>query len=94
MGRNFESQGHLGLIMWDGRVDSFESHMIQDCSVIQDQIDLHLGLRWEPHTLEEYRWGDAVWVTSGLFKSSIRCSQTRLLLGSLGRHQAATERKQ
>ena len=42
MGRNFASQGCLGLITWDGRADSFESHMIQDCSAIQDQMDLHL----------------------------------------------------
>ena len=51
MGRNFASQGCLGSIMWDGRGDSFESHMIQDCSVIQDQMDLHLRLRWGPHIL-------------------------------------------
>ena len=68
MDRKFASQGSLGLIMWDGRVDSFESHMIQDCSAIQDQMDLHLGLRWRPHILGEYRWEDALWGTSGLFE--------------------------
>ena len=51
MGRNFASQGCLGSITWDGRADSFESHMIQDCSVNQDQMDLPLGLRWGPHIL-------------------------------------------
>ena len=51
MGRNFASQWYLGSIMWDGRADSFESHVIQDCLVIQDQMDLHLGLRWGPHIL-------------------------------------------
>ena len=55
MGKTFASQGCLGLIMWDGRVDSFESLMIQDSLAIHDQMDLHLGLRWEPHILGQYR---------------------------------------
>ena len=57
MGRKFASQGHLGSIMWDDMADSFESHVIQDCSAIQDWMDLHLGLRWVPHIMGEYSWG-------------------------------------
>ena len=57
MVRNSASQACLALIMWDGRADSFEFHVIQDCSAIQDWMDLHLGFRWGPHILGEYRWG-------------------------------------
>ena len=53
MGRKFASQGHLGLITWDGRADSFESYAI-NCSAIHDWMDLHLGLRWVPHNMGEY----------------------------------------
>ena len=89
MGRNFASQGCLGSITWDGRADSFESHMIQDCSVNQDQMDLPLGLRWGPHILGN-TGGDVLQGTSRLSK----CTRTRVLFGALGRNQAATERKQ
>ena len=42
MGRKIASQGCLGSTTRDGRADSFESHVIQDSSVIQDQMGLHL----------------------------------------------------
>ena len=57
MGRKFAFQGDLGSITWDGRADSFESHVIQECLAIHDWMDLHLGLRWQPRILREYRWG-------------------------------------
>ena len=71
MGRKFASQGHLGLITWDGRVDSFESHVIQDGLAIHDQMDLHLGLRWAIHILGEYRWENALWVNPGYLSAII-----------------------
>ena len=68
MGRKFASQERLRLITWDGRADRFESHVIQDCSVIQDQMDLYLVLRWGPHILEQYRCGDVLQGTLVLSK--------------------------
>ena len=71
MGRKFAPQGCLGSITWDGKADSFESHVIQDCSVIQDWMDLHLGLRWDP-LFWEYSWGMCYGLqrTSGLSEST------------------------
>ena len=94
MGRKFASQAHLGLITWDGR-ESFESHVVQDwfsypgLDGSRDQNPIFWGIQVDGF-ITGYIW--VIQVFSHL--SSIRCTQTRVLFGALGRHQAATERKQ
>ena len=84
--------------MWDGWVDSSESHVIQNCSAIHNHIDLHLRLSWGPHILGNTGgrcvMGNIQDIQAYSHLSSVRCTQTRALSGALGRHKAATERKQ